>query len=116
MSELNWFSAKIRMACLIEPKGGHRYGDSVFLFQSTDFDSAFKKALEIGRQHEETYLNAEEQRVMWKLKEIISLDIIISKSLDGAEVYSEPVDLLPGESIPFNIKFHPEQSTPTQTV
>jgi hypothetical protein len=104
------------MVCLIEPKGGYSYMDSVILFQSTDFDSAFTKALQLGRKREESYLNDENHQVVWKLKEIISLDIIDFNSLDGVEVYSETVDLDPGELIPFNAEFRPEQSQPTQTI
>src|SRR5215470_15377164 len=116
MSEQRWFSTRIRMICLIEPEGGHSYMDSVIVFRSTDFDSAFTRALEMGREREESYLNESDCRVVWRLKEIISLDIIDFENLDGVEVYSEPVDLNPGELIPFNTEFHPEQSQPTQSI
>jgi hypothetical protein len=116
MSEQRWFSSRVRVICLIEPEGGHDYMDSVFVFQSTDFDSAFTKALELGRKQESMYLNVENRQVVWKLKEIISLDVIDSETLDGVEVYSEHVNLNPGELIPFNTEFHPEQSQPTQTI
>jgi hypothetical protein len=116
MSEQRWFSSKVRMICLIEPEGGHHYMDSVIVFQSTDFDSAFTKALEIGRKREEIYLNDENHQVVWKLKEIISLDVIDFGTLDGVEVYSESVGLNLGELIPFNTEFHPEQSQPTQSI
>jgi len=104
------------MICLIEPEGGHSYLDSLIVFQSTDFDSAFTRALELGRKQESMYLNAENHQVVWKLKEVISLDIIDSEALDGVEVYSEHVDLSPDEIIPFNAEFHPEQSKPRQTI
>lgn len=90
--------------------------DSVIVFRSTDFGSAFTRVLDMGRKRETIYLNDENRRVVWKLKEIISLDIIDSETLDGVEVYSEPVDLNPGELIPFNTEFHPEQSQPTQSI
>ena len=82
MSEQRWFSSRVRMICLIEPEGGHDYMDSVFVFQSTDFDSAFTKALELGRKQESMYLNVENRQVVWKLKEIISLDVIDSETLN----------------------------------
>jgi|SRR5262252_2699642 len=116
MSEQRWFSARIRMLCLIEPKGGDSYLDSVIVFRSTDFNSAFIKALEMGKKRETIYLNDENHQVVWRLKEIISLDIIDSETLDEAEVYSEFVDLNPGELIPFNTEFYPEQSQPTQSI
>ena len=116
MTQTSWFSTKLRLVCLIDPIGAHRYMDSIFIFKSTDFDAAFEKALQLGRNLENTYLNADNQQVVWKLKEIISLDIIREKSLDGAEIYSEPVALAPNESIPFNAEFHAERSQPTQTI
>jgi hypothetical protein len=64
----------------------------------------------------EEYHKVEGQKVVWILKEIISLEIIRDDSLDGAEVYSEPVDLAPGEALPFNIEFRLEELKPIQTI
>ena len=110
-----WFSARIRFAIIIETIGLHGYSDSIYLFRATDFETAFQKVMEIGYNHEESYINGDNQRVVWKFVEIISLDIIRSKSLDGAEIYSEPVS---GENPSWTIEheFHPELSEPTQTV
>jgi hypothetical protein len=113
---VKWFSAKIRLACLIEPEGAQRYMDSVYIFRARDFDDAFEAALRIGRGEEEEYLNSDQHRVRWRLKEIISLDQIADGSLDGVEVYSEPVDLEPSDGFPFETVFSPESSTPTQTI
>jgi len=115
MSEMQWFSSKIRLACIIEPKGLHRFMDSIYVFQSTDFDDAFKKALDIGRSQERSYFNDANELVSWRLKEIISLDLIRPQSLDGAEVYSEPVEPALSDRRPTYV-FHPEDSRPTQTL
>lgn len=111
-----WFSAKVRMVCLIEPTGADIYMDSVYVFRSVDFEKAFRRALELGKQQEQSYLNGDGNKVVWKLKEIISLDIINSESLDGIEVYSEPVQLPPDEQFPYDSEFFPEESQPTQTI
>jgi hypothetical protein len=117
MSEKQWFSTKIRLACLISAKGLHSYMDSIYVFRSSDFEHAFRKALEIGKSQESHYLNADQQLVEWKLKEILSLDLISSESLEaGAEVYSEPVEPLPSEQILLDYEFDPESSKPTQTI
>jgi hypothetical protein len=76
----------------------------------------FRRALNIGKSQEKSYLNAEDQLVVWKVKEIVSLDLIQTQSLYGAEVYSEPAELLPGDLVSFDHEFHPEDSHPTQTV
>lgn len=115
MSEIQWFSTKIRLACIIEPKGLQRFMDSIYVFQSTDFDSAFRKALDIGRSQERSYLNEVDELVTWRLKEILSLDVIRRQSLDGAEVYSEPVEPAASD-FRFSNVFCPEDSSPTQTI
>ena len=111
----SYFSGRIRFAIIIETIGLHRYSDSVYLFQAIDFEDAFKRIMEIGYNNEDSYFNIDNQRVVWKFAEIISLDIIRSESLDGAEIYSEPVE---GENPSWTIehKFHPELSEPTQTI
>ncbi len=117
MNKLKWFSSKIRLICLVEGLGGLRYMDSIFLFQSPNFDSAFLKAIELGKKQEEEYKNSDNLLVKWKLKEIISLDTIQQNSLDGAEVYSEPVELHKDTpSYNFLQEFSPEESNPTQTI
>jgi hypothetical protein len=109
-----WFSAKLRYAVLIESKGLDGYMDSVFLFQGSEFEDAFQRAVAIGRKREQEYFNGDRQRVRWRLASIVSLDIL-PDFLDGAEIYSEPVPAA-GERIAFDYEFHPERSSPTQTI
>ncbi len=112
---MRWFSSKVRLVVLLETQGASRYADSVFLFRAADFDEAFQRALALGRAQEEEYTGGEGERVRWRLKEILSLDVL-DDELDGVEVYSEPVTLAPGEAYPFDATFEPEKSQPTQTV
>jgi hypothetical protein len=117
MSPKQWFSTKVRLACLSEKKGLLRHNDSIYVFQCRDFDDAFLKALELGKSQETSYLNADQELINWRLKEIVSLDVIATEWLyAGAEVYSEPVQPQAGERIPFDFEFHPEDSRPTQTI
>jgi len=114
MSDI-WFSGRVRFAIIIDTIGLDGYYDSVYLFRATGFEAAFQRVVEIGHNNEQSYFNGDNQQVVWKLAGIISLDIIRSESLDGAEIYSEPV---PGEDSSWTIEheFHPELSEPTQTV
>lgn len=112
----HWFSAKVRLICLIENKGATRYMDSLLLFRAADFASAFDRALSLGKNREQAYENEEHLRVVWRLVEVISLDQLATDDLDGTEVYSEPVALTPGGSISFDTEFKPERSRPTQTI
>ena len=69
----------------------------------------------MGKCTEEEYLNVYNERVRWRLKDVITLDMIRKKSLDCAEVYSEFVDVPEDENIPFDAEFHPERSKPEHT-
>ena len=115
MEKHNWFSSKVRLICFIEGLGATEYLDSVFLFLDQDFETAFQKALELGKSLENSYHNGDQKKVSWKLKEIISLDMINKESLDGVEVYSEPIEINLDENI-VEMTLHPENSMPTQTL
>ena len=110
-----WFSCRLRFGIIIETQGLVRYSDSLYLFQSSDFEVAFGKALEIGHRNEQSYLNAEGQRVVWRLAKVISLDIIRAESLEAAEIYSEPVSGS-DPTLGIDYTFLPEQSSPNQTI
>ena len=43
----HWFSALVRMVCLIEGTGAVDYMDCLHIFQSQNFDTAFKEALKL---------------------------------------------------------------------
>lgn len=115
MTDETWFSTRLRFAIIIETQGLVRYSDSVYIFRATDFETAFQRALETGQENRREYMNADGQQVVWKLAEVLALDIIRAESLDGAEVYSEPV---PGAEPSWTIEqtLHPERSKPSQTV
>lgn len=110
-----WFSSRLQFGVIVETIGLLEYSDSLYLFQSSDFEAAFQKALEIGYRNERSYRNGEGQRVVQKVAEVVSLDMIRSESLEAAEMYSEPI---PGSDATLGIDhtFHPERSLPNQTV
>jgi hypothetical protein len=116
MSKESWFSARLRFAIMIGSMGADTINDRIFLLKSKNFDAAFSKALDIGRREEKTYKNEIGEDVMWRFSEILSLDIIVSADLDGAEVYSEPIHLSDDEIIPDGVDFEPEKSKPIQTL
>ncbi|XXU32036.1 DUF4288 domain-containing protein [Sorangium sp. So ce887] len=106
----------MRVACLIESAGLSRYMDSIHLFKASDFSEAMRRAVEMGKVHEQEYLNAEGWRVRWVLASIILLDLIGDELTDGAEVYSEPVEINADEAVGFDHQFFPDKSEPTQTM
>jgi len=113
---MDWFSAKIRVACLIKGVGLVRYMDSIHVFQAENFDAALERALTLGRGHEEEYVNSSQEQVRWRLKEIVSLDMLRQGLVDGIEIYSEPVAPGPTDLFDYEVAFNPDASTPIQTI
>lgn len=111
-----WYSAKLRLVCLVEEEGAVQYRDTVILFKGESFEHAFRRALEIGAGQEAEYLNGAGLRVLWRLKEILTLDFVSDNDLDGVEVSSDPVELAEDESYAFDAEFVPESSETTQTI
>jgi hypothetical protein len=116
MIDQQWFSTTVRLLCLLESGGGTGYRDSVFLIRGKDFEDAFRRALEVGRAQERTYVNGDDVRVRWIFTSVVSLDALGRELTDGTEIYSEPLDLEIGSGIGFETRFFPEESTPVQTV
>ncbi|MEC7523183.1 MAG: DUF4288 domain-containing protein [Myxococcota bacterium] len=115
MTERTWFSSTVRRVCLVEGEGCVMANDSVLLFRASDFDEAFRRAVELGRALEEEYRNLAGQLVRWRLKEVLSLDSIRAESLDGAEVHSSFEEFDPPHKLEMDEVFTPECSEPHQT-
>ena len=110
----SWFSARVRLVAFAEGRGATHQMECIHVFRGADWDAAFQRALELGRSHEEEYVNADGALVRWRLAEVVSLDMLRSDDLDGAEVYSEISDIPPGGERSAEIA--PERSQPTQTL
>ena len=67
-------SAKLRFVILIEGEGSTSYSDSVYLLRATDSHDARDRALMLGRSREESYLNADKQRVARRFVSVETLD------------------------------------------
>ena len=98
-----WYSAKLRFACLVEGEGAVQFRDSVVLVMATSFRHAFARTLDVGRAHEQEYRNGAGRRVVWRLKEVLTVDFAAEAELDGVEVFCEPVELREGESYPLTL-------------
>lgn len=115
MNTQSWYAAKLRFVVLLETTGSENASDSVFLLRSDSFESAFTRALELGRAEETEYVGGTGERVRWRLKEIVSLDVLKATELDGIEVHSEFKPLKDDERYGFEHVFQPEASQPHQT-
>jgi hypothetical protein len=84
---------------------------SVFVFKARDWEHARLRAIEIGKQAEATYENADGQTVSRRLVNVETLDLLGDEIADGREVYFEPME--PGEdAMEVLARFVPEESRP----
>lgn len=111
-----WFSTKVRVYCLVEGAGVFDCWEPVHVFRAGDLDIARERAIELGRSHDQDYLNEAGQRVRWRCSDILSLDDLgVESDLDGREVYYDVADWAPRIGVGFDTEFHPELSEPNQT-
>jgi len=88
--------------------------DEIFAFRAADCSAAFERALAIGRNREESFVNEEGDRVVWRFAEVVTLDELRTDDLDGAEVYCAVLGA-PSGDVPFNAVFRPDESEPGMT-
>ena len=114
---VNFYSARLLLVVLVDhgrASKTHTWDEIVVVFRARDFDHAFTRALETGTSYETEYLNCERQKVRWALGEIVTVDFV-GKRVEGEEVASRLRRRRSKDVIPFNKKFHPEDSKPSQS-
>lgn len=111
----SWYAAKLRFVVLLETTGAEDGEDSTYLLRSDSFEAAFARALELGRAAETEYLGGTGERVRWRFKEVVTLDVLQAADLDGVEVHSQFTPLGDDERYGFDHEFQPEASQPGQT-
>ncbi len=65
------------------------YERSLFVFQADEFAAAHRRAVELGREHEDTYRNRYDDIIRWQLVRVETLDVLGDVLDDGREVFSE---------------------------
>lgn len=110
-----WFSAMLRSVVLAENDGAIRLARSVVVFRAEDFEAARRRAVELGRASERSYLGGTGEQIRCRLLDIETLDLLGDTITDGREVYSEPADLPADMHIPFDAVLDPEASSPTHS-
>ena len=104
MTTKQWYRAHLRWAVMVEGKEGLRgWKQSVYLFLSEDHDTAFRRALEIGRGHQDEH----QEGRRWV--ETRQTDIVTPDNLGSNPIEFE-VNLgtkKPGEHLPFEHAFDP---------
>jgi hypothetical protein len=109
MTAKQWYRAHLRWAVMVEGKEGLRgWKESVYLFLSEDHDTAFRRALEIGRCHQDEHQEGRKW-VETRLADIVTLDNL------GSNQTEFEVNLgtkKPGAHLRFEHRFDPEGATP----
>jgi hypothetical protein len=95
VTDVYWFSAMLKFRVEIEGSATARYQRSVVLIRSPDFEAAFERAVERGRELESAYQNINEETVRWSLERVETIDQLEHEITEGREVYSEPADSIP---------------------
>jgi hypothetical protein len=85
---MNWFIAKISFQIITSNESGSgQFEEQLRLLNAATMAEAYRKALEIGRQEEESFLNMHSRPVLWKFTGITDLKEI-NDLKDGAEIFS----------------------------
>jgi hypothetical protein len=109
MNTRQWYYAHLRWAVMVEGKQGLRqWEEAVHVFLSADRETAFQRALEIGRLAE--YCRCEGRRhVESRLARIVELDCL---GTNQTEFKVGLGSCKTTERLPFEHVFHPEENVP----
>jgi hypothetical protein len=114
---VQFYSARLLFAFIVGDGRSRRRvlcDETVVLLRARTRDSAFRRALKLGRASETNYLNERQQKVRVALVSIEALDAI-GTSIDGAEVASRLRDRSFARAISSRTRFLPELSVPTSS-
>jgi hypothetical protein len=85
---MKWYIAKMVFQ-IICGNGEHtaQFDEQLRLITANNEDEAFEKALNIGREEQDSFLNQKNEMVSWQFINVSEL-YRLSKLIDGAEIYS----------------------------
>lgn len=112
---MNYFSVRIAILCIADetvvPEDGYTQDIQVHIVKAINFSEAFQKALEIGKNEEDTYRNEANQTVRWIFREVEAITDL-GAEIEGKEVSSRMEGYYPQNPISVSTQFEPEKSTP----
>lgn len=114
---MQYFSARLIVVSLVDngrPKKKNLCNESIVVFKAKDYQHAFERALELGKEQEHTYKNSDNQDVRWAFVKVAEVRCI-GKKIDGVEVTSKLFDLALKKPVSFDKQFHPEDKPPHQS-
>jgi hypothetical protein len=84
---MEWYVAKLVFNIICGDKHAIQFDEQLRLIAADGTAMAFRKAQKIGREEEETFLNAQQQLVHWKFIDVAELYQLRTLT-DGAELYA----------------------------
>src|SRR5258708_2564416 len=114
MKNRMWYSAQLRYTIIVDGRGQSGLADSIILVEARSFTEAQAKTIKIGKAKQQDYINDEGRRVVWRLSDVLTLDVIREANLDGAEVHCHLRESL-DPNVEIDAVFRPEDAAPRQT-
>jgi hypothetical protein len=84
----NWYLAKIVFQILVGKNSNSQFDQQYRLISAVSTARAIEKANEIGRKMEGSFLNMQQEEVLWKFIDISAVHQL-DLSTDGSELYAE---------------------------
>lgn len=85
---MNWYLAKLVFNIRIDNGNDNKqFDEQTRMIQANSIETAFFKARTLGKNHEESFINSENQMVEWKFIDVVEL-YALNGAKDGEELYS----------------------------
>lgn len=92
--DAKWYVAELVMECRIEGEPHNVVHVNIVLVRANSPEEAFKKAEELGREGEDSYLNYTNQKTVWTYHGLRDLNVIHDELEHGAELmFEEKIDI-----------------------
>ncbi len=90
---MNWYAAKIVLQCVVGDEESSTFDMQVRVLRADSDESAYSKAMELGRQVQQQYLNEDDQTVRWVFCGLADLEQLDDEDIvDGTEITSRRVE------------------------
>lgn len=84
---MNWYLTKLVFNIRIDNGNHSQFDEQTRLVHATSIESALFKARSIGKKHEESFINADNNLVEWKFIDVTEV-YALNDIKDGEEIYS----------------------------
>lgn len=111
-----YYSARLHVVSIVDDPDKIRERSHVcdypfVLFRAADDAAAFARALELGKKHDTEYVNADGNRVRWRLRAVECI-WKLGTEIDGIEIGSIMDVYQPDKELDFDTRFSPEADMP----